>query len=191
MRPRAVGSLRQAARLERSKVLDGAAARQYGAIRADTPVLIILAAGKGTRFGAGPEVHPAGLRHTIGPPLHRRLPKNHSVPGRSASSATATRMSCRRWATTMSTSARTTRRRHGLRGFRGVQCPGTAGTETRSWSSRMGDRIVAPGIFRQLCETHDAGPREADLTLLTAIYEPPKNRGKGRIVRDAGRRCYG
>lgn len=49
----------------------------------------------------------------------------------------------------------------------------------------MGDRIVTPSIFRRLCETHRAGGREADLTLLTAEYEPPKHRGKGRIVRAA------
>jgi len=36
-----------------------------------------------------------------------------------------------------------------------------------------------------------AGSREADLTFLTAIYEPPKNRGKGRIIRDAGGRVLG
>jgi GTP:adenosylcobinamide-phosphate guanylyltransferase len=47
----------------------------------------------------------------------------------------------------------------------------------------MGDRIVTPSIYRRLCETHQAGGREADLTMLTAEYEPPKNRGKGRVVR--------
>src|SRR6185503_11222043 len=47
----------------------------------------------------------------------------------------------------------------------------------------MGDRIVTPGVFRRLCETHRAGGHEADLTMLTAEYEPPKNRGKGRVVR--------
>lgn len=52
----------------------------------------------------------------------------------------------------------------------------------------MGDRVVTESVFRRLHETHMLGPREADLTLLSAIYEPPKNRGKGRIVRDANRR---
>src|SRR5690606_11554534 len=47
----------------------------------------------------------------------------------------------------------------------------------------MGDRIVTPSVFRRLCETHRAGRREADLTMLTAEYEPPRNRGKGRVVR--------
>jgi bifunctional N-acetylglucosamine-1-phosphate-uridyltransferase/glucosamine-1-phosphate-acetyltransferase GlmU-like protein len=48
----------------------------------------------------------------------------------------------------------------------------------------MGDRIVTSDVFRRLYETHVIGAKEADLTLLTAIYEPPKNLGKGRIVRD-------
>jgi bifunctional UDP-N-acetylglucosamine pyrophosphorylase/glucosamine-1-phosphate N-acetyltransferase len=52
----------------------------------------------------------------------------------------------------------------------------------------MGDRIVTASVFNKLYETHRLGPREADLTLLTAIYEPPKNRGKGRLVRDASRK---
>ena len=52
----------------------------------------------------------------------------------------------------------------------------------------MGDRIVTPTIFRRLSESHCAGDREADSTLLTAVYEPPKNRGKGRVLRDGSRR---
>jgi len=48
----------------------------------------------------------------------------------------------------------------------------------------MGDRIVPPIIFQRLVDKHRQGEREADLTFLTAIYEPPKNRGKGRILRD-------
>jgi molybdopterin-guanine dinucleotide biosynthesis protein A len=55
----------------------------------------------------------------------------------------------------------------------------------------MGDRIVPASIFRKLYETHLAGAREADLTFLTAVYEPPRNRGKGRILRDSDRRVLG
>jgi hypothetical protein len=51
----------------------------------------------------------------------------------------------------------------------------------------MGDRIVPPSVLRHLRETHRAGPREADLTFLSAEYEPPRNRGKGRVVRDENR----
>jgi bifunctional UDP-N-acetylglucosamine pyrophosphorylase/glucosamine-1-phosphate N-acetyltransferase len=49
----------------------------------------------------------------------------------------------------------------------------------------MGDRIVPATIFRRILETHLAGPQEAALTFLTAVYEPPRHQGKGRIIRDA------
>jgi len=52
----------------------------------------------------------------------------------------------------------------------------------------MGDRIVPSSVFRHLCEIHRAGAREAGLTFLTALYEPPKNHGKGRVLRDQARR---
>ena len=52
----------------------------------------------------------------------------------------------------------------------------------------MGDRVVPSSVFRRLWEAHLAGAREADLTFLTALYEPPKNRGKGRVLRGENRR---
>ncbi len=52
----------------------------------------------------------------------------------------------------------------------------------------MGDRIVPSSIFRRLWETHLTGGQEADLTFLTAIYQPPKNHGKGRVLRDENRK---
>jgi hypothetical protein len=48
----------------------------------------------------------------------------------------------------------------------------------------MGDRIAPPAIYRRLWEHHTRGEQEATLTFLTAHYTPPQNRGKGRIVRD-------
>jgi hypothetical protein len=48
----------------------------------------------------------------------------------------------------------------------------------------MGDRIVPPSVFRNLLKIHLSGNNEADLTFLSAEYEPPKNRGKGRVLRD-------
>lgn len=55
----------------------------------------------------------------------------------------------------------------------------------------MGDRIVPTAVFQKLYETHVGEPREAELTFLTAVYEPPRNRGKGRILRDADSRVLG
>ncbi len=52
----------------------------------------------------------------------------------------------------------------------------------------MGDRVVPDTVFRRLLETHRAGGREADLTLLSVRYVPPAQHGKGRVLRDdAGR----
>ena len=48
----------------------------------------------------------------------------------------------------------------------------------------MGDRIVPSSIFRRLWKTHHSGHCQADLTFLSAVYEPPKNRGKGRVLRN-------
>ncbi|OFX42021.1 MAG: hypothetical protein A2X03_10805 [Bacteroidetes bacterium GWA2_40_15] len=48
----------------------------------------------------------------------------------------------------------------------------------------MGDRIIPSSVFRRLVKKHTDGTHEADLTFLSAIYEPPKNRGKGRVLRD-------
>ena len=48
----------------------------------------------------------------------------------------------------------------------------------------MGDRIVPSSVFRRLSKIHCDGDSEADITFLTAIYEPPKNSGKGRVLRD-------
>jgi len=47
----------------------------------------------------------------------------------------------------------------------------------------MGDRIIPEKIFRQICAVHFVGNREADLTFLTAVHPPPANKGKGRILR--------
>lgn len=48
----------------------------------------------------------------------------------------------------------------------------------------MGDRIIPSSVFRRLVKMHSEGDQEADLTFLSAIYEPPKNSGKGRVLRD-------
>ena len=47
----------------------------------------------------------------------------------------------------------------------------------------MGDRIVPGQVFAELLAEHHRD-EEAVLTMLTAVYQPPANRGKGRIVRD-------
>ena len=62
-----VARLEAAARVGREKVLNPEAVLLYGGIRADAPVLLILAAGKGTRFGQAPKC----IQPVRGTPLAR------------------------------------------------------------------------------------------------------------------------
>lgn len=174
--------LKAAARPAAQKILNPPSLALYGGVTGDAPVLVILAAGKGTRFGRDPKciqpVHGTPLaRHTID--AFRRF---HSSP-----------VIC-------------------LVGYRHQEVEealgddniyvesdnpagGTAYAVFEAFSVpalleknplliiTMGDRIVPSSVLRRLCATHEAGAREADLTFLTAQYEPPKNRGKGRVLR--------
>lgn len=175
-------SLDVAVKPSRDKLLNPAAASNYGGIVRDTPALVILAAGKGTRFGQAPKciqpVHGTPLaRHSID--AFRRLvpapviclvgylhdevstalgPDNVYV--RSANPAGGTAFAA----------------------FEAFSVPALLESDPLLVIT-MGDRIVTPSIFRRLLETHRAGSHEADLTLLTADYEPPKHQGKGRVVR--------
>jgi len=183
---KAVQSLSEAAKPIAEKILNPGVLDQYGGIQPDQPVLVVLAAGKGTRFGQAPKC----VQPVCGTPLAR-----HSIDAfRSFAPAPVV---C-------------------IVGFRHEEvgaalgddnvhvlsadpAGGTAFAAFEAFSVpeldernplliiTMGDRIVTPSIYRRLHESHKLGPREAELTLLTAIYEPPKNRGKGRIVRGADR----
>ena len=155
------------------------------ALSAASPVLVLLAAGKGTRFGLDrPKciqlVHDTPLaRHSIdsfrrlspAPPIclvgHRHEevaaalgPGNLFVLSDNPAGGTA------------------------LAAYEAFCVPTLLETNPLLVIT-MGDRIVPPSVFVELCETHQAGETEAALTFLTAIYEPPKNHGKGRIERDA------
>ncbi|MBI4877904.1 MAG: NTP transferase domain-containing protein, partial [Acidobacteria bacterium] len=182
--------LDKAARVAPDKILNPAALARRGGIQADTPVLVVLAAGKGTRFGLAPKC----IQPVHGTPLAR-----HSIDAfRRLSPAPAV---C-------------------IVGYRHEEMDGALGPDNVCVRSDnpaggtafaafeafsvpdlmeknpllvigMGDRVVPSSVFRRLCDTHRAGEREADLTFLSAIYEPPKNRGKGRVLRDENRRVLG
>lgn len=150
---------------------------------AETPVLILLAAGKGTRFGKQPKC----IQPIAGTPL-----ASHTINAfRIVSAAPAICMI-------------------GYQADQVSQALGGDNIYVRSrdpaggtaWASyeafavdaltksnpllvvSMGDRIVPASIFRQLLLRHQQG-YEADLTMLTAIYQPPRQVGKGRIIRDS------
>jgi CTP:molybdopterin cytidylyltransferase MocA len=156
--------------------------REPTEIRSETPVLIVLAAGKGTRFGKQPKC----IQGVHGKPLAR-----HSVDAfRQLSSAPSICL--------VGYEADQVARRLGDDNLFVLTDDPTGGTAMAAIEAfsieqllrvnpivvvTMGDRIVPENIFRRLLQTHTAGGQEAALTLLTAIYEPPGNHGKGRIAR--------
>jgi GTP:adenosylcobinamide-phosphate guanylyltransferase len=179
-----VARLGKTVNLSREKVLNPEAISLFGGITAGAPVLVILAAGKGTRFGQAPKC----IQPVCGTPLAR-----HSIDA------------FRRFSRSPVI---------GLVGYRHTEVSEAlgqdniyilsnnpaGGTAYAAWEAfslsslleinplliiTMGDRIVTPAMFRRLSETHLSEPREADLTFLSAIYEPPKHQGKGRVVRGA------
>jgi GTP:adenosylcobinamide-phosphate guanylyltransferase len=175
-------SLEAAVTPGRDKLLNPGAVGLFGGIAAAAPILVILAAGKGTRFGQAPKcIQPVRgtplARHSID--AFRRLApapviclvgyRHEEVAGalgtdnlyvHSANPAGGTAFAA----------------------FEAFSVPGLL-EQNPLLVITMGDRIVTPSIYRRLLETHRAGGHEADLTMLTAEYEPPKNHGKGRVVR--------
>ena len=174
--------LSQAARLTAEKVLDPKSLGYYGGINEAEPVLVILAAGKGTRFGVAPKC----IQLVNGTPLAR-----HAIDAfrRFSPSPAICLVGYRH----EEVSAALGRDNIYVRSDNPAGGTAFAAYEAFCASGlieknplliiTMGDRIVPSSIFRRLWEKHLSGAREADATFLTAIYEPPKNRGKGRVLR--------
>lgn len=178
-----VAPLSAAVRLGLEKQLNPAATSLYGGIRSETPVLVILAAGKGTRFGQAPKC----IQPVCGTPLARHsidafrrfqpAPviclvgyRHDEVAGALGEDNVYVRSDNPAGGTAFAA-------------FEAFSVPGLLETNPLLIIT-MGDRIVTPTVFRRLRDTHCAGAREADLSFLSAIYEPPKHQGKGRVVRD-------
>lgn len=169
------------------KVLNTNAKTHYGGVQADTPLLVVLAAGKGSRFGQAPKC----IQPVCGVPLAR-----HSIDAfRQFQSAPVVCIVGHRHDEVADALGN-----DNIYIQSDNPTGGTAFAAYEAFSLEeiqahnpiliisMGDRVVTTSIFRRLYETHQLGQREADLTLLSALYEPPKNRGKGRIVRGDNRR---
>jgi hypothetical protein len=176
-------ALKHAAKLSRSKILNPSNLPALAGVTGDTTVLVVLAAGKGTRFGASPKcVQPIDgtplARHSIdffrrGNPApviclvgyrHDEVaealgPDNLYVHSENPTGGTAFAV------------------------FEAFSVPALREANPLLVIT-MGDRIVPPAIFRRLRQMHGDDEREADMTFLTADYVPPRNRGKGRILRD-------
>lgn len=165
------------------KILNPESLQFYNGIRSDAPVLVILAAGKGTRFGRDPKciqlVHRTPLaRHSIdafrsfspSPVICVVGYRYEEVSGKLGNDNVYVQSDDPAGGTAFAT-------------YEAFSV--TALTEKNPLLViSMGDRIVPSSIFRRICGTHRSGAREADITFLTALYEPPNNRGKGRVLRD-------
>jgi molybdopterin-guanine dinucleotide biosynthesis protein A len=176
--------LSQTAVASAHKILAPGNLERYGGVRSDHPVLLILAAGKGTRFGRSPKC----AQKLDGIPLAR-----YSIDAfRNFCSSPVICVVGYRHEEVMAALGddnvyvRSDNHAGGT-AFASFEAFSVAALPEKNplLVITMGDRVVTPAVFRKLCETHMAGLQEAELTLLTAEYEPPKNQGKGRVVRDA------
>ncbi|MGH7944461.1 MAG: NTP transferase domain-containing protein, partial [Opitutaceae bacterium] len=182
-----VTRLDAAVRPSREKLINPAALDQSGGIATSATTLVILAAGKGTRFGQAPKC----IQPVHGTPLAR-----HSIEAfRQLAPAPVIclvgyrheEVSAALGADNLYVRSENSAGGTAFAAFEAFSVPGLLEANPLLVIT-MGDRIVTPSVFRRLCETHRAGRREAELTMLTAEYEPPKNRGKGRVLRaDNGR----
>ncbi len=178
-----VARLAAAAQPSPSKILNPQALPFHGGIAPETPVLIVLAAGKGTRFGQAPKciqpVHGIPLaRHSIDAFRHFSPGPAICLVGYRHEEVAAALGADNLYIRSDNPAGGTA-----FAAFEAFSVAALLAADPLLVIT-MGDRIVTPSVYRRLCETHRAGGREADLTMLTAEYEPPRHRGKGRVVRD-------
>lgn len=154
-----------------------------GGFPADAPAaLVILAAGKGTRFGTAPKcVQPVRgvplARHSID--AFRRVQPAPCVclVGYAHEEVRLRLGPGNLYVLTANPAGGTA-----FAAYEALSVPGLEAANPLL-AITMGDRIVPESIFRRLLETHRDGGREADLTLLSVRYVPPSQHGKGRILR--------
>jgi hypothetical protein len=172
-----------AVRLVDEKILNPESLDLQGGITVDAPVLVNLVAGKGTRFGLEPKC----IQRVNGIPLAR-----HSIDAfHRLSSSPAICVVGYRYEDVSSALGNDNiyvlsdnpKGGTAFAAYEALSVPGIL-DKNPLLIITMGDRIVPPSVFRNLWKTHFEGEKEADLTFLTAEYEPPKNLGKGRILRD-------
>lgn len=173
--------------LDESKVMAAAGLAGLDGHVAAGPVLVVLAAGKGTRFGAEPKC----IQLVNGKPLaahsidafHEISPVPAVCVVGYCKDDVAAALGTRNLYIASENPAGGT----GFAAFESLSLPALANRDVLLILT-MGDRVVPAAIFRRILGTHHQGTREADLTILTAVHEPPRHGGKGRIRRDeAGR----
>ena len=175
--------LKDAVRLTKDKLLNPESLTFKGGITTDAQVLINLVAGMGTRFGQEPKC----IQRVNGIPLAR-----HSIDAfRRFSPSPAICIVGYRYSEVSSVLGSDNiyvvsdnpKGGTAFAAFEALSVPGLV-DKNPLLIITMGDRVVPPSVFRNIWKIHSSGDKEADLTILTAIYETPKNSGKGRIVRD-------
>ncbi len=179
--------LSRAVHLSREKILTPAGIVSPGTFSHDLPVLVMLAAGKGTRFGKAPKcIQPVG-----GIPLAR-----HTIDAfRSLIASTVLCLVNYREDEVMASlggdivyihSADPT----GGTAFAAYEIFSVPGLCERNpiIVIAMGDRIVYETVLGKIMRIHSGNGCEAQLTLLSALYQPPRQAGKGRILRDSAGR---
>jgi hypothetical protein len=175
--------LKEAVQPAPEKLLNPESLEFHGGVTADAPVLVVLAAGKGTRFGQAPKciqpVHGIPLaRHSIDAFRHVSPSPAVCIVGYRHGEVAAALGPDNVYVLSDNPTGGTA-----FAAFEAFSVPSLAENNPLLVIT-MGDRVVPSSIFRRLWETHRAGDREAGLTFLTAIYEPPRHRGKGRVLRD-------
>ena len=178
------GTLGKIARISNDKILSKAGFSSFVSGK-DEKVLVTLVAGKGTRFGKDPKC----IQQVHGIPLAR-----HSVDSfRRFSHSPVICIVGYRYQDVVNALGNDntyilTDNPTGGTAFAAMEafCVPELLEHNPLLVITMGDRIIPSSVFRRLVKMHSEGEREADLTFLSAIYEPPKNTGKGRVLRDEG-----
>ena len=183
-------ALKDVVSLDNNKVINPDAINQYGGITATSPVLVILAAGKGTRFGKDPKCIQ---------PIHKTPLARHSIDSfrrfNPAPVVTLVGYRYREVADALGADNIYVRSDNPTGGtayaaYEALAVPGLLEANPLLIIT-MGDRIIPSSIYRKLSRQHFMMDKEADLTFLSAEYEPPGNNGKGRVLRDKNNRVLG
>jgi hypothetical protein len=178
-----IQALKNAVKLTDEKIINRGDLNNLGKITSDMPVLVNLVAGMGTRFG----VEPKCIQKVNGIPLARysidafhRIFKSPSVcmVGYRYQEVAEALGDDNIFVLSDNPKGGTA-----FAAFESLCVPELL-KKNPLLIITMGDRIVPPSVFRNLLKNHLARDTEADLTFLSAEYEPPKNRGKGRVLRN-------
>lgn len=165
------------------KIIDPGTLRLFDETGSENTLLIVLVAGKGTRFGKEPKC----IQKVHGTPLAR-----HSIDAfRRFSNAPVICVAGYRHNDVIEALGN-----DNVYILSDNPAGGTAYAVYEAFSVpdllekdplliiTMGDRVIPSSVFRRIEKVHTEGEKEADLTFMSAVYEAPKNSGKGRVIRD-------